>query len=880
MRLKGYAALLLLIPILTQCDPTKQLYKSEAYQGEIDTSYTDAYYDDGYDYEYDDEFGYDDSDYYSEDTVSPFSSIVYRASAKRTNDLLHTKLEVSFDWAKAYLFGKATLTLKPYFYPTSELVLDAKGMDLHSIAMVNAKGNAPLTYTYDSLQITIDLGKTFTKEETYTIVIDYTAKPNELPEGGSAAITSDKGLYFINNDGSDPKKPMQIWTQGETESNSAWFPTIDKPNERTTDEIFITIEDKYKTLSNGVLVSSKKNADGTRTDYWKMEKPHAPYLFMMAIGEFSVVKDSWNGMPVDYYVEPEYAQYAKAIFGNTPEMLTFYSNILNYKYAWPKYAQVVVRDYVSGAMENTSATLHGEYLQQTDRELLDETNEDVVSHELFHQWFGDLVTTESWSNIPLNESFATYGEYLWREYKYGRDYADEHLLEDLNAYISESQSQMVNMIRFNYESREDMFDSHSYAKGGCILHMLRKYVGDDAFFAALHLYLTDNAYSSVEIHNLRLAFEETTGEDMNWFFNEWFLNAGHPNLYISYDYDEITAKASVTVEQLQSEPAPVYVLPVDVDVYVNGKAERTRIVIEKPTQTFYFNAEVKPDFINFDAENMLLAEITDNMSDDELRAQYRLSPLFLDRYNALQQLAFAQYYSADATNTIADALQDPSAVIRTFALDTIALSAETPQQLKDEIVRMAKTDKNSTVRSAAIARFSDLGLDNTEQLVRNALSDSSYSVLGVALQQLYLLNPEAGLEEARKLGNEKNINVLYFVWQIMSEKGDAKDSYIFENAANTFSGWQRYYIMIFYSDYLKRMNDLEIIKKGADFFADISNDDNAGWLTFFSTSYLSGINDYYKSELESQDASTQKAWSAAITYIDELISAIGSSYDY
>lgn len=877
MNLKGYAILLLLIPILTQCDPAKKVYKGEAYQGDIDTSYTgyeDTDYEDDYDYDW------EDSEYYAEDTISPFSTSVYRATVTRVHDLIHTKLDVRFDWAKAYLYGNATLTLKPYFYPSSELILDAKGMDLKEISLITASGKTPLKYTYDSVQIKIDLGKSYTKAETYTVFIDYTAKPNELPEGGSAAITSDKGLYFINNDGSNPNKPMQIWTQGETEASSCWFPTIDKPNEKTTQELSITIEDKYTTLSNGLMVSSKKNADGTRTDTWKMDMPHAPYLFMMAIGEYAVVKDKWQGIAVDYYVEPEYARYAKEFFGNTPEMLTFFSEKLNYKYPWPKYAQVVVRDYVSGAMENTSAALYGEFIQQNSRAILDESYEDVVSHELIHQWFGDIVTCESWSNIPLNESFATYGEYLWREYKYGREYADEHIMNDLNNYISESESKKVDLVRFNYEDKEDMFDSHSYAKGGTVLHMLRKYVGDEAFYTALNVYLKDNAFQSVEIHNLRLAFEEVTGEDLNWFFNQWFLGAGHPVLYVSYGYDEVTATAMITVEQLQTEPAPIYVLPVDVDIYVNNTPERHRIIIDRPTQTFYLPANEKPDYINFDAENMLTAEITDNLSDEEHIAQYNLSPLFLDRYRAIEWLGYSQYYNTDASATIVKALDDKSAVIRQFALDTLTINDGISEELKNKIVLMSQSDKSPIVRASAVARLPQLGLNNTEELILIALKDSSYNVAGTALQQLYALNPDMALTEARKLQNEKSINILFAVWQVIADKGDAKDSKVFETAAELFSGWERYYIMIYYSEYLKRMSDLEVIKKGADFFAGISADDNSGWLSFFSTSYLSGISEHYSNNMETADAATQSVWTAAIEYIDALLAEITDSYDY
>jgi len=216
----------------------------------------------------------------------------YNPSYTRRNDLLHTALDVRFDWQKQHLLGKATLTLKPVFYPTDSLRLDAKGFDIHKVAMKNGTEETPLEYIYqDSLNLYVNLGKTYTAKDEYTLYIEYTAKPNELNFEGSAAITEAKGLYFINPLGEDPDKPQQIWTQGETESSSCWFPTIDKPNERCTQEIYMTVQDKYKTLSNGELKSSTKKSDGTRTDYWKMDKPHGPYVFIMTIGEFAVVKD-------------------------------------------------------------------------------------------------------------------------------------------------------------------------------------------------------------------------------------------------------------------------------------------------------------------------------------------------------------------------------------------------------------------------------------------------------------------------------------------------------------------------------------------------------------------------------------------------------------
>ena len=351
-------------------------------------------------------------------TVTATRDNPYRGSAPKDFDLVNTKLEVKFDYAKQHMHGKATLTLKPHFYPQSELVLDAKQFDINTVSLVTGENSGEaLHYTYDSLQLKIKLNKTYTRDETLKVYIDYIAKPNEIKNTGSAAITDDKGLYFINPLGKDTTKPVQIWTQGETESNSCWFPTIDKPDQKATEEIYITRPNKYVSLSNGVLVSSTPVGDSLTIDHWKSSLPFALYLVMMAIGDFTIVHDRWRDIPVDYYVEHAYAPYAKKIFGNTPEMIEFFSQKLDFDFPWPKYSQVVVRDYVSGAMENVSATLHGDFIQRNSRELLDQTFEDVISHELFHQWFGDLVTCESWSNIPLNESFATYGQYLWNEYK-------------------------------------------------------------------------------------------------------------------------------------------------------------------------------------------------------------------------------------------------------------------------------------------------------------------------------------------------------------------------------------------------------------------------------------------------------------------------------
>ena len=268
----------------------------------------------------------------------------YRATAEKINDLVHTKLDARFDYSKSQMNGKVWITLKPHFYATDSLTLDAKAMDIHKVALVKGSTQKTLKYDYDGMLLRIQLDKTYKGGEPYTVYIDYTAKPNEYKGKGSAAITDAKGLYFINPLGEDKNKPVQIWTQGETVGTSVWVPTIDHPNQKTTEEISMTVPAKYVTLSNGKLASQKKNTDGTRTDTWKMDQPHAPYLFFMGVGEYAVIKDKYKDKEVSYYVEKEYAPVARKIFGGTPEMIALFSKLTGVDYPWVKYAQIVGGD--------------------------------------------------------------------------------------------------------------------------------------------------------------------------------------------------------------------------------------------------------------------------------------------------------------------------------------------------------------------------------------------------------------------------------------------------------------------------------------------------------------------------------------------------------
>ncbi len=737
----------------------------------------------------------------------------YNPSETRKSDILHTELHVSFDWLNRQMEGTEILTVKPYFYETDSLILDAKAMDVHSVVLNGS--NEKLIYSNDGSFLRIKLPREYTRNEQYKITIKYTANPEKVEQTGSSAISEAKGLYFINYDGSDPKKHQEIWTQGETEASSVWFPTIDNPTEKTTHDIFITVQDKYTTLSNGYLADSKK--EGTkRTDHWIMDKPNSTYLFMMAIGEFSIVKDTWkrkdgSEMEVNYYVEKKYEPHARAIFGETPKMITYFSDLLGVEYPWVKYSQIVVRDYVSGAMENTTATIHGDFLYQTKREIIDGGNESIIAHELFHHWFGDLVTCESWANLPLNESFANYSQFLWDEHKYGEMEADMNAFGEMEGYfISAQQGGHVDMIRYDYKNKEDMFDGHSYNKGGRILNMLRTYVGDEAFFESLKVYLTDNAYKNTEIADLREAFEEVTGEDLNWFFNQWFLASGHPILRFEQQYDSINKAVTVTIIQKQDfEKVPLYKLPIAIDIYTKKGVRREMVWADEEIETIVLNnVESKPYLVNIDATKTLLAKKVDKKSTQQWIYQLNNAPLWLDKKEAFDKIGSSS--DENAIQAVIKALDHPFWNVKKMAMQKLKRAVEAhPNAVKIKLGNIAVNGENPKERAAAIKYLSKYYSDDKdlEVLYEKMTKDSSYNVLASAIAALNESNPSKGMSLAKEFEAVKSAKINQIVANIYAENGSEKEHEFFIKNISELSAMNKYGFLQSYNSYLNRQNN-------------------------------------------------------------------------
>lgn len=687
----------------------------------------------------------------SAQTETSGRNVPYRATHTKTTELKHTKLKVNFDYQKEQMNGEEWLTASPFFYATNELVLDAKGMLIHEVALDKNGSKSPLKFDYKNDELKITLDKTYQKNQDYTVYIKYTARPNEVKQEGSKAISDAKGLYFINAQGKDPDKPTQIWTQGETESSSAWFPTIDKSNQKTTQEIYMTVPDKYVTLSNGILKDSQKESGNLRTDHWVMDKRHSTYLFFMGVGEYAIVKDKWRNIPVDYYIEKEYEPYAKQIYGNTPEMIEFFSKKLGYDYPWAKYAQISGRDYVSGAMENTTATLHGSDILQKPGQLIDENKwEDTIAHELFHHWFGDLVTAESWSNLTVNESFANYSEYLWNEYKYGKDQADYHQMEDVNLYIHNPGDFKKDLVRFDYASREDVFDLVTYQKGGGILHMLRNYLGDDAFFAGITEFLKTYEYENAEAHQLRLAFEKVSGKDLNWFFNQWYFGSGHPKLTYTSSYEPVKKQVTLVINQSQDQP---FEFPLAIDVYDNGKPKRFNVWVNaKAKNTFTFDSSKTPDLININADGILVTDVTDSKTPEQNLLQFTGSKELKSKYAALEGIEKADAKSLAVIKLLAAAIKDPFFRIREQALEQIDLTIpEQAKALTADVEKLASNDPKTLVQAAAISALVKTKNAKYSSIYEKGLNTVSNAVKGSSLAGIAELDPTKAAASIEKI---------------------------------------------------------------------------------------------------------------------------------
>ncbi len=540
----------------------------------------------------------------------------------RVVDIQHIALAVEIDPSKRTVAGTSTLRGSVIAPGARTIELDAVELQIEKVTI----GGKPAVFRHDGKKLRVDLPSGTTD---LVIAIAYKGSPR-------------RGLYFVAPDDGYPDKPVQAWTQGQDEDSRHWFPCFDAPNEKATSEVVVTVPASMFALSNGVLVSDK-TAGGKRTLHWRLDVPHSCYLIAVAVGDFVAIETRWKETPVIYYVQRGREDAAERTLARTPQMLELFSSRFGVPYPYPRYAQAFVADFIFGGMENTTATLLTDTVLLDERAAIDYDIDSLVSHELAHQWFGDLVTCRDWGEGWLNEGFATYSEYLWREHHEGRDAADLELEEWADSYFGEDAGRYRRTIATKlYDEPIDIFDHHLYEKGGRVLHMLRDVLGDAQLWKAFAHYLTKHRHGVVESRDLARAVEDATGRVVDWFFSQWVIDgAGHPELHVGIEWDAEHGMATVTVEQEQKVDAktPVFRLPTRMRFRVADKDVDVPIEIVDPKQVFHLRLDAEPTQAIFDPGRVLLAARTIVKPEPIWIAELAGATLATDRSAAAQALA-------------------------------------------------------------------------------------------------------------------------------------------------------------------------------------------------------------------------------------------------
>ena len=680
----------------------------------------------------------------------------------RDYDQQHIALDLRFDWEHEQAVGTATITFAPLHTDLSRVEFDAGNMTFSSVKLASG---TPLKFESDTTRekLAVTLDRAYQPSDTVTVVIAYHTNGVEqkpgLPGFGS-------GLRFIKPTPDDPKRPRQIWSQGEAEQNHYWFPCYDHPNDFATTEITATVEKPLTVISNGRLVETKENRDNTRTFHWKIDEPHATYLPSIVVGEYAPVEGSYAGIPVISYVYPGEINEGRLTTKRLPDMVKFFSEVTGVKYPYAKYAQTMAEDF-GGGMENISATTQTERMIHDARAELDQTSDSLESHELAHQWFGDYVTCRSWSDIWLNESFATYFQALWDEHSLGRDdflYLDVKNNQD-QYFAAWSRGQRRPIVTKNYANPDAVFDTYAYPRGGAVLHMLHQQLGERDWWRAINHYLTKYAHQPVETEQFRIAIEEATGRSMDRFFDQWVYRMGHPVFRVTEDYDAASKTLKLTVRQEQkvdpnsSYPqVSLFEVPLDVEIGAGGATRIEHILIEpKEEQTFTFHADAEPQLVNFDYGGTIIKELKFDKTTDALAYQLANDADVLGRVWALGQLSNRV---KDKTTADADKKRAVAALTSALAGDKFwGVRLDSAGALRDsandpsarEALLAATKDSNSRVRARAVSSLATLKDPALAATFQQLLNDQSYGVVRAAAVALGQTKAPAAYDSLVKL---------------------------------------------------------------------------------------------------------------------------------
>jgi aminopeptidase N len=664
-----------------------------------------------------------------------------RTAGDRPIDVQHIRLDLRVDLPKKTVDGVATLRIKS-LRGLRHVSLDAVGFEVKKVALTTPEREAaPVHFNHDGKKLLVDLEPAWPAGKAGTLRIEY------------LVVDPKDGLHFFGPAREDKETPLTVWSQGEPISNRHWFPCVDQPDQRQTTELVVTAAQGFEVISNGKLVERTENpSDKTVTFHWLQSQPHPAYLVTLVVGEFDVVREEWDKIPVIYYVPKGEKDNVARTFGRTREMLDLFSKQFGVHYPWEKYAQVVAYQF-GGGMENTSATTLGNFMQD-ERSILHDNPDWVIAHELAHQWWGDLLTCRDWAHLWLNEGFASYAECLWAEHANGREAYDYNLYQKSGGAIEGGKNRPV--VDRRYPNPSSMFDGRAYPKGAWVLHMLRRRLGDDAFWKSIQLYANSNRLKSVETSDFRRAAETESGRDLERFFYDWTERPGSPVLDVNTSYSPESKQARVVIKQTQPGEPFHFPLTIAFRYPDNGKP----VVIEQDVTDKEYTIVVplpdRPIRMEVDPGYTLLGEINETKDADLWRAQLSEGSNVPGRIRAAKHLAkektdanrrlLAQAFATEkfwgvraelaglmgeaggdpSRDALLKGMHDPDARVRRACLDQLNRFKNDVKAVEAVRSVLKNGDPSYAVESAALRVYAQQGHKDAIALIQPWLSRPSH----------------------------------------------------------------------------------------------------------------------------------------------------------
>lgn len=682
-------------------------------------------------------------------------------------NFINMRLYVEFEPEKGLVKGKITHFFTPLREKVDTFFLDGPGIEVKE-AKLNGK-----TIPFK----TIASGITF-----------YPEKPLVWGEKDSLSIVYEayprRGIYFIGWNDKNNISRKQIWTQGQGIDNRNWFPCYDTPNDKLITEVYVKFDKDYKVLSNGVKIAEKEQKDGTKLWHYKMSHPHASYLVMLGIGKYEIKETkSKSGVPLRQWYYPEWKNRVEYTYKYNEKIFDFLEQEIGVPYGWESYSQIPVQDFMFGAMENTSATLFGDFFEVDSRGFNDRNYVSVNAHELAHQWFGDFVSARSANSHWLQESFATHYNIIAEKECFGQDHFDWARRYAQNAAINTIDKRSI--------SHSETPTSNIYQKGSQVLEMLKYITGREAYNKAVKRYLLANPYSNVDSDDLLNAFQDELGMSLEWFWDEWIYKGGEPSYHVVYEDQTIDGKRfsqfAVTQTHFVNDVIGLFKMPIVFEVhYTDGTVDSKKEWIEKESHSIKIaNSNNKTiDYVLFDPNSEIMKTVTFNKPFDMLKSQSLKAPKLLDRYDAVY-----------AMRTIPLDVKR-KALIEAFQKNSFhGIRSEIVSQLIDDkneesiaLIKQALHDKDVQVRKSVILNSKVIEpslLSDYETL----LLDSSYITIATTLEKLcfqFPKNTQKYLDITKGLEGNSGRNVLV-KWLEISALISNNDEKITNQLANLTS---------------------------------------------------------------------------------------------